>query len=201
VNSELLGTVSLAIALMAVVVAVWQVRAHAVATERANSLPVASDVFNEFRSQSFRSHLSKVWSETPSDVPDGGFGALPAGWRESAYEVAYFFEHLGILVAYELVPEDLIVDFSANAVVRSWRTLDPFIQKEREHRRQGSATAGISPNFVSHFEHLAVIATSGDSRENHIDDSIHERLKLRKFPHETGPATILRSPGSPNTSA
>ncbi len=180
-NSELLGAVSLAIALIAVVVAVWQVRAQAVATERANSLPVASAVFNEFRSQGFRNHLLKVWNDTPPDVPEGGFEALPLGWRESAYEVAYFFEHLGILVAYELVSEDLIVDFSANAVVRSWRTLDPFIQKERGRRRQGCATAAISPNFVSHFEHLAVIATSVDSRKKYIDDSIHERLRLRKF--------------------
>ncbi|MGH3764651.1 MAG: DUF4760 domain-containing protein [Pseudonocardiaceae bacterium] len=179
-NSNLFGAVSLIIALTAVAVAVWQVRAHLVAIEKSNSLPVASAAFNEFRSQKFRNHLFKVWRDAPSDVPEGGFEALAEKWRESAYEVAYFFEHLGILVAYDLVPEELIVGFSSNAVVRSWRTLEPFIQKEREHRKQGAYT-GLSPNFVSHFEHLAAIASKIDSRGEHIDDVILRKLKIRKF--------------------
>jgi hypothetical protein len=180
VNSEFFGTVSLIIALTAVAVAVWQVRAHLVSIEKSNSLPVASAAFNEFRSQGFRDHLIKVWSDTPSDVPEGGFEALPDNWRESAYQVACFFEYLGSLVAYDLVPEDLILGVSSNAVVRSWRTLEPFIQKERQHR-QAYASAGLSSNFVSHFEHLAVIASTVDSRGKNIDDLILERLKTRKF--------------------
>jgi hypothetical protein len=180
VNSEFLGVGSLVIALVAVVVAIWQVRASAMSAERSNSLPVASDAFKEFRSQEFQLHLRKVWEEAPSNVPEDGFQSLPSDWRDSAYAVAYFFEYLGVLVAYELVPEDLVVDFSANLISRSWRALEPFIQEERMYR-QRVCVSGISPGFVTHFEHL--VALTIDSNGNPIDDSIHERLGLRKVPH------------------
>ena len=173
-----LGPVSLLIVLTAVVVALWQVHANAAAAKKSNLLPVASHAFEEFRSEGFRAHLLKVWNETPSNVPGDGFQALPADWRESAYAVAYFFEHLGILAAYNLVPENLILDCSANALVRSWRTLEPFIRQERAHRLK---IGGLSPNFVSHFEHLAVIAAETNSHGKYVDDLIHERVKLRKF--------------------
>jgi hypothetical protein len=93
--------------------------------------------------------------------------------------VAYFYEHMGILVSYKLVPEDIVIDMSANALVRSWYALEPFIRQERIHRK-GNASAGISPNFVSHFEHLAAIATKVHNGK-YIDDPIHERLKLKKI--------------------
>jgi hypothetical protein len=175
-----LGVGPLVIALIAVVVAIWQVRASAVSAERANSLPVASDAFKEFRSQEFQSHLRKVWDETPSNVPEDGFQSLPEDWRDSAYQVAYFFEYLGILVAYELVPKNIVVDFSANLLGRSWCKLEPFIQKERMHR-QKSSIPSISPGFVTHFEHL--VALTIDSNGKPIDDSIHESLMLRNVPH------------------
>jgi hypothetical protein len=113
VISELFGTVSSTIITLAafttVLVAVWQVRAHLIAAEKSNPLPVTSVVFNEFRSREFRKQLFKVWNEAPPVAPEGGFQELPEEYRESAYEVAYFFEHLGALVAYDLVPEDLVV--------------------------------------------------------------------------------------------
>lgn len=165
--------------LVAIVVAVWQVRTSAASVARSNSLPATSSAFNEFRSPEFQAHLRKVWLEKPSSPPEGGFQSLPEDWRDSAYQVAYFFEYLGVLVAYELVPEDLVVDFSANLLRRSWEALDPFIRKEREYRRE-SATPGISPNFVTHFEHL--VALTIDSNGKPIDDSIHERLKLLSVP-------------------
>lgn len=179
-NGELLGIGSLVVAFVAVWVAIWQVRASAAAAERANSLPVASDAFNEFRSRKFQDHLRRVWDEAPAEAPEDGFRSLPAQWRASAYEVAYFFEYLGILVAYKLVPEDLVVDFSANLVVRSWRALEPFIEKERAYR-QKAAIPGASAGFVTHFEHL--VGLTVDSTGAPVDRSIQERLGLRKLLH------------------
>ncbi|MGH3870922.1 MAG: DUF4760 domain-containing protein [Pseudonocardiaceae bacterium] len=179
-SSDFLGAGSLVIALVAVVVAIWQVRASAASAERSNSLPVASDAFKEFRSQEFQRHLRRVWDDAPSSVPEDGFKALPVDWRESAYAVAYFFEYLGVLVAYELVPENLVVDFSANLIGSSWRVLEPFIQKERMYRRRVCGS-GISPGFVTHFEHLVALTLDSDGKP--VDDSIHERLKLQKVPH------------------
>jgi hypothetical protein len=190
--SIILGIGSLTIALVAVVVAIWEVRASAASTERANSLPLASEAFKEFRSQEFQAHLRKIWNETPPDVPENGFQSLPEGWRDSAYQVAYFFEYLGILVAYELVSEDLVVDFSANLLGRSWHILEPFIRRERVCRQKASAISGISPGFVTHFEHLVALTISSNGK--HIDDSIHERLKLRTVPEGAfGDPTAIRA--------
>lgn len=176
-SSWILSVGSLVIALLAVVVAILQVRASAVAAERSNALPVASDAFKEFRSQEFQAHLRKVWDETPSKAPEGGFQSLPVDLRDSAYEVAYFFEYLGVLVAYKLVPEDLVVDFSSNLLARSWRALEPFIREERIHR-QRIGISSVSTGFVTHFEHLVTLTIDSDGTP--IDDSIHERLRLRQ---------------------
>ena len=178
--SLLLGAASSAIAVVAVAVAAWHVRTTAKAAGRSNALPVASAAFNEFRSREFQSHLHKVWHEAPAGVPEGGFESLAEDWRASAYRVAYFFEYLGILVAHGLVPADLVVDFSANLLVRSWLALEPFIAEERRHRRAMCAPAGISPGFVRHFEHLVSLAFDADGRP--VDSRIHERLGLRKMP-------------------
>lgn len=166
-NGDLLGVVSLVIALIAVVVTVvvtiWQVQVSAVTAEKSNSLPVVAAAFNQFRSREFQAHLQKVWNEIPSDVPEDGFQSLPTHWRDSAYEVAYFFEYLGILVAYGLVPKDLVVDFSANLVVRSWHALEPFIQMERTHRKR-AGVSGIPPGFVTHFEHLVKLTIDSNGK-------------------------------------
>jgi hypothetical protein len=175
-DDAVLAGASLIIALAAVAVAIWQVRASAKATERTNSLPIMSAAFDEFRSADFQGHLRRVWNEAPADVPESGFQALPDEWRGSAYRVAYFFEYLGLLVAYELAPRDSIIDFSANLVVRSWRALEPFIEAERRYRE--GAGGGVSSGFVSHFEHLVVLTMGQDGHP--VDSEIHEKLSLKR---------------------
>ncbi|MDT4987661.1 MAG: hypothetical protein QOI74_1755 [Micromonosporaceae bacterium] len=126
----------------------------------------------------FQDHLRNVWNNAPDSVPDGGFQTLPDGWRSSAYIVAYFFEYLGVLIAYKLVPQDFVIDFSANMIVRSWRVLDPFIQGERAYRRE-HATGGVSTGFVSHFEHL--VALTLDEHGHPVDGTIQQRIGLKKL--------------------
>lgn len=178
VSNTMLAVLTTVIATTAVGVAVWQIHANARGIDRSNSLPAMSEAFNEFRSVEFQGHLRKVWREAPTDVPAGGFQDLPEEWRASAYTVAYFFEYLGLLVAYDLVPEDSVVDFSANMIGRSWRALEPFIQAERAYRSK-VAPPGVSNGFVSHFEHLAVLTLSTNGHS--VDSEIHRRIKLRSF--------------------
>lgn len=103
----------------------------------------------------------------------------PDEWRTSAYTVVYFFEHLGLLVAYDLVPEEFVVDFSANLIGRSWHVLEPFVRAERDHRKRTSPP-GVSPNFVSHFEDLVALAI--DESGAAVDGRIHRKLGLRSMP-------------------
>lgn len=169
---------SAVVALIAVLVAIWQIRENARGIRRSNSLPVIATTFNEFRSSEFQDHLRRVWYNAPSSVPENGFQALEYEWRQSAYIVTYFFETLGLLVAYDLVPKDFVVDFSANMIGRSWRALDPFIQAERAFRRRTSAR-GVSAGFVSHFEHL--VALTMDEHGDPVDGEIHKQVRLRQL--------------------
>lgn len=173
----MISSISVAIALVAVVVAVWQVRTHRRGAERTNSLPVISAAFNEFRSEEFQDHLRNVWFRRPDNVPEGGFQDLPDDWRTSAYTVAYFFEYMGVLVAYELVPARFVIDFVANTMARSWVSLASFIEAERRFRAKHS-DAEMSAGFVSHFEHL--VALSVDPKVGPVDAISHKRLGLKK---------------------
>lgn len=85
-NNSLLGVGPLIIALTAVAVAIWNVRTNTAVAERANSLPVVSAVFDEFRSQEFQAHLRSVWNEAPTNIPEGGFQSLPHDWREGIWQ-------------------------------------------------------------------------------------------------------------------
>ena len=96
----------------------------------------------------------------------------------AAYTVAYFFEYMGVLVAYGLVPSDFVIDFSANMLARSWYVLQPFVESERRFREKHSGD-GISAGFVSHFEHL--VALTLDSEGKPIDQKTHEKLGLQKI--------------------
>lgn len=178
-NSNTLSVITTVIAIVAVGVAVWQIRANVSGVDRSNSLPVMSDAFDEFRSAEFQGHLRRVWNDAPAEVPEGGFQALPDSWRTSAYTVTYFFEHLGLLVAYGLVPEDFVIDFSANMIGRSWRALEPFIRAERAYREKVSPD-GVSVGFVAHFEHL--VALTMDEKGEPVDAQIHAKIRLRSVP-------------------
>jgi hypothetical protein len=168
--------VGVVIATTAVAVSVWQVHTGRRSVDRTNCLPVISKAFDEFRSDAFQGHLRNVWSHSRATVPKDGFQALPDDWRASAYVVAYFFEYLGVLVAYKLVPEEFVIDFSSNLILRSWDALQPFIEAERTFR--GQQTAGrLSPGFVSHFEHL--VAMTVDDAGRSIDYVLHEKIKLK----------------------
>lgn len=108
--NQMLGVMSVLIALAAVGVAVWQARHNARSSANANALPIIAALFNEVRSNEFRQHLKRLATEDPGDPPDGGFEGLPEEWRNSAYTVSYFFDYLGVLAANKIVDEKLIID-------------------------------------------------------------------------------------------
>jgi hypothetical protein len=174
--SLIIALAGVVIAIAAVAVAVWQVSAGRKSVDRTNCLPVVSKAFDEFRSETFQGHLREVWRHSQDAVPVNGFQALPDDWRTSAYAVGYFFEYLGVLVAYKLVPKEFVIDFSSNLIARSWNALRPFIEAERTYRKR-HAIDGVNPGFVSHFEHLAALTV--DESGGGIDGVLHEKIGLK----------------------
>ncbi len=151
--SQIINLLSVFVALSAVCVTLWQIRRNQRNAERANALPVITEVFSEARSADFRRHLIRLRAGSPEVPTRGGFDALPEDWRESAYAVGYFFDNLGTLVAHGIIGEKLILGSTGTTLIRMWEILHPFIDAERSWRA-GTYASSTSPGFLRYFEHL-----------------------------------------------
>jgi hypothetical protein len=151
--------ISLGIALIAIVVAIWQVRTSSERAERALSLPIIAEIAREIRSSEFRQSIIFLQEKAPL-VPDrGGFDSLPWEFREVAYEVCYFFDYLGILAMYKIITEEMVLDWIGTRLLQAWITMKPFIEAEREHRRN-TYSPDTPAGFLLHFEYLINIIAS-----------------------------------------
>lgn len=86
------------LALATVCVAAWQVRVTTKSAERANALPIVSQIFQQWRSAEFNNSLKRLINIKQSYLSRENFNALPARLRRDAYEICYFFDYLGTLV-------------------------------------------------------------------------------------------------------
>jgi hypothetical protein len=151
--SNVVSSASVAIALVAVAVATWQARTTARNAERTHTLPVVSEVWREFRSTEFRARINYLLINVPAVRGEHGFHSLPKEWRENAYEVCYFYDYLGALVAFDIIREELTISLWGTAIIQVWQAVEPFIVMEREHRRR-TYPPGISPGFLVYYEDL-----------------------------------------------
>lgn len=141
------------IALAAVGIAWFQVRADARSALRTNTLPVMASLIDEFRSPNFHKSLLHLLEAMGSRSPRGGFDRLPRPLRNDAYKVCYLFEYLGALIAYGLVNEDVLLSLMATPIMQVWTVMKPFIDSEREHRAN-DYPPDTPAGFLVHYDHL-----------------------------------------------
>jgi hypothetical protein len=102
VDSSLVNLISVSVALVAVAVAVWQVRTSTERAERALRLPIITEIAREIRSSEFRQNFMYLQNAV-LPVPDsGGFESLPEEFREQAYKICFsiiwaFSSHMELL--------------------------------------------------------------------------------------------------------
>jgi hypothetical protein len=152
-----LSVLSLVVAGVAVAISARLAHRDTRVSSNANEIQAVADIFREVRSAAFRDNFDAVvtWSNKcradPSlaDLPEG-FASLEPRLRESAYAVSYFFEHLGVLVARDRVPGDILMSTMCTPLVRTWDALQPAIDAELEYRRSHfERRAGT--DFLPHF--------------------------------------------------
>lgn len=190
--------VSLLIALAALAVAVHQVRrATRIATDT-NGLSVFSALYRELRSVEFRRDLDLVIRHPPRTGLVEGWGGdgTPEEERriDAAFNVCATLEWLGILIAFRLIDEKLVVSASATMIIRAWIALQPFVERERSRRRD-TGMAGVPPGFMPFFEHLA--ARTVQHRSGARGRQLIASLKLKTMPdtlHVLDVAPPLQSP-------
>jgi len=85
--SQIIAIISLVVALS---VAIWQVRVNIRRAKKANVLPVTSAAIEEFRSESFRESLQElIISAQRNPPPVVGFEQVADDWRKHAYKEGY----------------------------------------------------------------------------------------------------------------
>jgi hypothetical protein len=135
-ESSIISVVSASVAVAALAVATWQVRANARSAERSHTLPVISDIFREFRSQEFRNSMSHLVMKMPKLHGEDGFSSLSREWQEHAYRVCYFFDYLGTLVSFGIIQGELAISICGTWAMRVWLSMEPFIENERHYRNR-----------------------------------------------------------------
>jgi len=153
VSSQTVSLISILLALAAVCVAAWQVRAGARGTQKQNSLPVVSEVFIQWRSPDFSAALQRLLKLTEDELSCECFEVLSADRRRDAYEVCYFFDYLGALIVFEIIDEDIILAVMANRLMQVWIAMRQLIANERSFRLR-TYSENTPPGFLIYYEHL-----------------------------------------------
>jgi hypothetical protein len=119
---------SVLIAMTALVLSVRQSR-------RQNLLPIALDIFRESRSPEWsRARDWVITSLVTEHSPDQGVSGLPEPARQRVRQVVFFYDNLGVFVAYNVIGQDLAIGFHGVGLSEAWSVLEPYIRRERENR-------------------------------------------------------------------
>jgi hypothetical protein len=127
-SSALISFGSALIAIAALILSLRQMR-------RQNLLPVALDIFRESReSEWFRARDWVVTRLAAEHGPEHGVSGLPEQARERVRRVVFYYDNLGVFVAFKVIGQDLAVAFHGVGLTEAWAVLEPYIRREREIR-------------------------------------------------------------------
>ena len=163
------NVLTLAVSVLALVVSALIAMRQVRFMRHANNVPVAVEMLSrEFRSVDFQRREAYVLTRLREEHdPVLGFGQLPEPARTDVFQVAYFYQTLAFLVAFELADQDLVLATLNYRIKRIWPVLEPYVRREREIRGQG---------FLNILEDLVVRAHENPST------NLQARLKLRTMP-------------------
>jgi hypothetical protein len=174
--SQIVSLVSVSLALVAVCVSTWQARANMQHSRHSRSLPVIAEIFKEFRSKEFRDSVHKLLTLPQDKIASGRFGELSGDSRDDAYEVCYFFDRIGALVAFRIINDDIVIASMGTQIMQVWLALLPLIKKERTHRK--TYGKDIPPGFLVFYGHLVdrIYAQGGGKAATRIQRRIGIQL-------------------------
>lgn len=98
--------------------------------------------------------------------PNKGVYALPIEARRHVTRIALYYNSLGQLAANRAVDPWLVVSTAAYRTRQAWKILEPYVRAER---------AAGSARYMSHFEHLAHLASQPDRKH------FRRLARLRRF--------------------
>ena len=161
--AEFIQDLAVFTAVAALLVTLWQARRTVVLTRQANAGPVIASVFNQFRDDKFRRAIEDLRS-LPQDAPSASFHDLAKHTRNHAFTVCYFFEYIGLLVAFGHLDSDLVIGTMSSQLVDVWKIMRPWIIGERKARSEGKDGYG-GKEFLPYYENLValIVAERGEA--------------------------------------
>jgi hypothetical protein len=142
--------------------------AQARSMRQANNLPVMIELLTkEYLNDEFQERHRTVMEALPGTTSDLGFEGLPEPLRAAAYNVAWFYNATGNIVALDAVDERLFVAGINYRIRRAWSVMEAHIIAERRLRGEP---------FLDGFEHLAARAFANEPHD------LQRRLKFQTVP-------------------
>ncbi|WP_431885267.1 hypothetical protein [Micromonospora wenchangensis] len=163
-----LDVIPVIISSAALMVAVISARRQWRSARNANAVSAVLKLFEEYRADELR--LARRVVFRMKDFPAGNapaLGNLPDDLRVPCERVAHYFDHVGLLVGYRLVPAKPMISFFGFGCAVLWRKLEPCIIAERELRKVGY--------YLGYFEGFAVLSEKSGADEMNRDVAIHMR--------------------------
>jgi hypothetical protein len=160
------------ISVIAVIISSFAAITSYIMSKKNNSIPIVVDMFQEFRSESFKNDQKFIFEDLRVIYkPPVGFRELNPVHQRKVMHVSHFYDNLGLLVAHKIVDERLITSFMGEAARMTWDKLEPFIRKERELILK---TNGETGDYQTFFEDLVARVVENPPHE------IRKNLCLRK---------------------
>ena len=123
---------------------------------RQNLLPVVNEAFTEARTQKWFEDRDWILHHLPGGRhADTGVSGLPRDDQGKARYVGFFYDHLGVVVHYKIVKEDLVIGSFGEGLNEVWKVLEPYICRERQIR---------GTDYMGFFEDLVCRFRSGDRK-------------------------------------
>jgi hypothetical protein len=138
--------------------------------QHSNLLPVVIELFDRFRAEEFKQHMTYISTQLWKDYPPGttAFEDLPHEARSHVVPVGSFFNLVGVLAANGIISDLMASSYMGASINQAWTYLEPYIRNERGRRQD--------QNWNLFFEHLAYLTSQlGPAK-------IDERLKLKRMP-------------------
>ena len=128
-----LGVAALAVSVVALVVSATLAARQVRLLRDANHLPAIVDLFSEFRNVALHNDFYYVTEQLRKEHdPQLGLSGLPEPAKSAAYNVAYYFNTLALMVGFGVFDDRrLFVTAIRQRIVSAWGALKPYVLAER----------------------------------------------------------------------
>ena len=120
-------------------------------THNANHVQVTLSLLAAQRTGEFFAKEKRLWDELPTHDPSMGFMDLPENIRSDAIDVGLYYQALAYISEYGFADRDFMIVQTKYRMLRTWKTIRPFVDGERRLR-------GGSDTFMNAYEIFAVDA-------------------------------------------